>query len=65
MTLVDALVIILIFGSFAILIWSRLVKRNHPIVPKIQGWLSNPKEKIESLSESEKWQQPNIERKIY
>ena len=63
--LVDALVIISVFGGFGFLIWSRLVKKNHPIVGKVQQWLSKPKEKIISLSEQERWQQPNIDKKIF
>ncbi len=65
MTLTDAIVIISVFGAFGFLIYSRLVQRNHPIVAKVQEWLSKPKEKIERLTESERWQQPNIEKKIY
>ena len=65
MTLTDAFVIIAVFGSFGFLIWSRLVKRNHPIVEKVYEMLRKPKEKIQNLTEAERWQQPNIERKIY
>ncbi len=65
MSLTDAVVIIGVFGSFGFLIWSRLVKRNHPIVAKVYEMLSKPKEKVISLTEQEKWQQPNIEKKIY
>lgn len=65
MTLIDGLVIIAVFGAFGFLIWSRLVQRNHPIVAKVYGWLSKPKEKIISLTEEEKWQQPSIDKRIY
>ncbi len=64
MTLAELFTVVAVFGGFAFLIWSRLVKKNHPIVAKVQGWMSKPKQKLEDLS-SEKWQQPNIERKIY
>lgn len=64
MTLSELLTILLVFGGFGFLIWSRLVKRNHPIVAKVQGWLSKPKEKLEMIDPN-KWQQPNIEKKIY
>ncbi len=65
MVLTDALVILVIFGSFAFLIWSRLVQRNHPIVAKVKEMMSKPKEKIIDPQGSESWQQPNIDRKIY
>ncbi len=65
MTLVDALVIIGVFGAFSFLIWSKLVSRNHPVVDKVKQWINKPKEKMISLSEHEKWQQPNIDKKIF
>lgn len=65
MTLGELLTIILVFGGFGFLIWSRLVRKNHPIVAKVQEWMKKPKDKTEDLNESESWQQPNIERKIY
>ncbi len=65
MTLVDALVIISIFGGFGLLMWGRLVKRNHPIVDKIKQLLSKPKERMANISEQDKWQQPNIDKKIF
>lgn len=64
-TLAQAFTVIAVFGGFGFLIWSRLVKRNHPIIHKIQDWTRKPKEKIQSLTESKEWQHPNIERKIY
>ncbi len=65
MTFTDALVVLGVLGSFAFLIWSRLVQRKHPIVAKVQEMLSKPKEKVQSLSESERWQRPDIDKKIY
>ncbi len=65
MTLSQLFTVLAVFGGFGFLIWSRLVKRNHPIVAKVQGWMSKPKEKIENLKEGENWQTPNIERRIY
>ena len=65
MTLAELFTLLAVFGGFGFLIWSRLVKRNHPIVAKIQELMKKPKEKIEKLTESESWQQPNIERRIY
>ena len=65
MTIEQVITVFAVFGGFAFLIWSSLVKRNHPIVAKIQEWMSTPKEKIEKITESESWQQPNIERRIY
>lgn len=64
MTLSQILTVILVLGGFAFLIWSRLVKRNHPVVAKLQEWMRKPKEKLERI-DSDKWQQPNIEKKIY
>ena len=65
MILVEIFTVLAVFGGFGFLIWSRLVQRNHPIVAKVQEWMKKPKEKLENLKESEGWQQPNIERKIY
>lgn len=64
MTLAELLTVILVFAGFGFLIWSRLVQRNHPIVDKVKEWMSKPKEKLEKI-DSDKWQQPNIEKKIY
>ncbi|KKN59023.1 hypothetical protein LCGC14_0545780 [marine sediment metagenome] len=64
MTLVELLTVILVFAGFGFLIWSRLVQRNHPIVTKVKEWMSKPKEKP-VIIDSNKWQQPNIEKKIY
>ena len=65
MTLSQIFTVIAVFGGFGFLIWSRLVKRNHPIVAKVQELMKKPKEKIIDITQSENWQQPNIERKIY
>ncbi len=65
MTLTDGLVIIAVFGGFGFLIWSSLVKKNHPIVDKVKQWVSKPKEKLDSFKDDPNYQQPNIERKIY
>lgn len=65
MTIAQVFTVLAVFGGFGFLIWSRLVQRNHPIVSKVQEWMSKPKEKIENLTESESWQHPNIERRIY
>ena len=64
MTLAELLTVVLVLGGFGFLIWSRLVQRNHPIVTKVKEWMSKPKEKLEII-DSDKWQQPNIEKKIY
>ena len=63
--LINTLIILTVFGSFGFLIWSKLVKRNHPIVAKVYEMLNKPKEKIITLTEQEKWQQPNIDKKIF
>ncbi len=64
MTLSQIFTVLAVFGGFGFLIWSRLVQRNHPIVAKVKEWMSTPKEKIEEM-DPDKWQQPNIEKKIY
>lgn len=64
MALMDLLVVVLVFGGFGFMIWSRLVKRNHPIIQKAKD-LFNKKEIKEKLIDESKWQHPNIERKIY
>ena len=64
MTLAEIFTVILVLGGFGFLIWSRLVQRKHPIVAKVQEWMSKPKEKMKIIDPN-KWQQPNIEKKIY
>ena len=64
MALTDLLVVLAIFGGFGFLMWSRLVKKNHPIVDKIKEIMTK-KSKIERYNEEDKWQQPNIEKRIY
>lgn len=60
----DLLVVVLVFGGFGFMIWSRLVNRNHPIVEKIKEMFKKKDEREKIIDES-KWQQPNIEKKIY
>jgi len=64
MSFTDLLVVLAVFGGFGFLIWSRLVKKNHPIVEKIKEMMRK-KSKSESYKEEDKWQQPNIEKRIY
>ena len=64
MSLTDLLVIILVFGGFGFMIWSRLVKRDHPVVQKVKEMFKKKEEREKFIDES-KWQQPNIEKKIY
>ncbi len=65
MSVTDILVTFLVFAIFGFMIWSSLVKKNHPIVDKIKEWTSTPKEKVRELTEAERWQHPSIDKKIY
>ncbi len=65
MTFTDGLVVIGVFGAFGFMIWSRLVKRGHPIVQKTKDFLAK-KDKTDIIKTNDsKWQSPHIERKIY
>ncbi len=61
----DALVVMAVFAVFGFMIYSKLVKRNHPIIGKVKD-LMRTKEKVEKESEMESslWMTPHIERKI-
>ncbi len=65
MTLVDGLVVIAVLGAFGYLVYSKLVQRNHPILQKSKDFFKKKPEVEISMMEDNKWQQPNIERKIY
>lgn len=65
MTLVDGLVAISVLGAFGYLIYSKLVQRNHPILQKSKDFFKKKEEVNISIIDENKWQQPNIERKIY
>ena len=58
MTLSQVFTVLAVFGGFGFLIWSRLVKRNHPIVHKVHEW-TRKKKQIPELIYSDKWQQTN------
>ena len=64
MTFVDALLVIGIFAGFGIMIYSRLNKRNSPVIIKAREYFRKKNIIKPDLSDSEKWKQPMIERKI-
>ncbi len=64
MGIADVITVLAVFGGFGLLIWSRLVKKNHPIVDKVRVMFKSKVEKEDLISQEEKWLQPHIERKI-
>ncbi len=64
MTLFDGLIVLGIFAGFGFIVWSKLNKKNHPVIEKTREYFRKKNIIKPDLSESEKWKQPMIERKI-
>jgi len=64
MVLTEGLTVVAVFAGFGLLIWSRLVKRNSPIIQKIRDWTTSKKVKEVYDEAKEQWYPPSIERKI-
>ncbi len=64
MALIDGLVVLSVLSGFGYLIYSRLVQRNHPIIQKSKDFFKK-KPESEGYKQEDKWNPPNIERKIY
>ena len=63
--LTDGLVVIAVLCGFGYLIYSRLVKTNHPILQRGKEYFQRKKDIDEELKEDEKWNAPTIEKRIY
>lgn len=64
MSLVDGLMVLAIFIGFGVMIYSRLNRKNASVVIKAREYFKKKNIIKPDLSESDKWKQPMIERKI-
>ncbi len=64
MGLLDGLIVLGVFAGFGLLIWSKLVRRNSPVIQKIKDWFTSKKIMERTIKDKDQWYPPSIERKI-
>lgn len=64
MALLDGVIVLGVFGGFGLLIWSKLVRRNSPVIQKMKDWFTSKKIMERKITDKDQWYPPSIERKI-